>query len=122
MTSDKNATVTFKSNDNHGTNTLKYDFNGDGKSDILWQNSRTGQVGIWLMDGLSVSSMGSPITISDLNWHIKQVEDFNKDGKYDIIWQNTSLGLIVVWYMYGMNISNYKAISLVPSSDWDIIK
>ena len=32
------------------------DFNGDGKSDILWQNSSTGQTAIWLMSGTSVLS------------------------------------------------------------------
>jgi hypothetical protein len=33
------------------------DFNGDGKPDILWQNSVTGQRVIWLMDGTSYSSL-----------------------------------------------------------------
>ncbi|KJU84923.1 secreted protein containing C-type lectin domain protein [Candidatus Magnetobacterium bavaricum] len=98
------------------------DFNGDGKADILWQNSQTGQVGIWLMDGTSASGKGSPITIPDLNWHIKEVGDFNKDGKYDIIWQNMASGLLVVWFMDGMKIADYKVIALVPISDWDIIK
>jgi hypothetical protein len=32
------------------------DFNGDGKPDILWQNSVTGQRVIWLMNGTSYSS------------------------------------------------------------------
>ena len=27
------------------------DFNKDGHSDILWQNTNTGQVSIWEMDG-----------------------------------------------------------------------
>jgi hypothetical protein len=29
----------------------KSDFNGDGKSDILWQNTSTGQRNIWIMNG-----------------------------------------------------------------------
>jgi len=29
----------------------KNDFNGDGKSDILWRNQTTGQVYVWLMNG-----------------------------------------------------------------------
>ena len=33
------------------------DFNGDGKSDILWQGS-DGTPAIWLMDGLTVLSSG----------------------------------------------------------------
>ncbi|MGB7355462.1 MAG: NF038122 family metalloprotease, partial [Acidobacteriaceae bacterium] len=36
------------------------DFDGDGKSDVLWQNSTTGQVEIWLMNGTTLSSQGSP--------------------------------------------------------------
>ena len=32
------------------------DFNGDGKTDILWQNSVSGQRVIWLMNGTSYSS------------------------------------------------------------------
>ncbi|KJU85259.1 hypothetical protein MBAV_002540 [Candidatus Magnetobacterium bavaricum] len=98
------------------------DFNGDGKSDLLWRNSDTGHVAIWLMDGVSVSSMGTPATISDLNWHIKQVDDFNKDGKSDVLWENMASGLLVLWYMDGMNISNHKSIGLVPVTDWEIIK
>ncbi|NJL09937.1 MAG: hypothetical protein HC908_06420, partial [Calothrix sp. SM1_7_51] len=29
------------------------DFNGDGKDDILWRNSRTGENAVWFMDGLT---------------------------------------------------------------------
>ncbi len=32
------------------------DFDGDGKSDILWRNSRPGEVAIWLMNGTSIAS------------------------------------------------------------------
>src|SRR5262249_54802271 len=35
------------------------DFNGDGKSDILWRHS-SGTVCIWLMDGVSLYSAGCP--------------------------------------------------------------
>jgi hypothetical protein len=31
------------------------DFNGDGETDILWQNSATGERAIWLMNGTSYS-------------------------------------------------------------------
>jgi hypothetical protein len=32
------------------------DGRGDGKADILWQNSSTGQRGIWLMNGTTLQS------------------------------------------------------------------
>jgi hypothetical protein len=40
------------------------DFNGDGKSDLLWQNVLTGEGSIWLMTGTSVSSKVSLGTVS----------------------------------------------------------
>ena len=48
------------------------DYNGDGKSDIVWAD-KTGNVGIWLMDGTTVSStsmlgnVGTSWTIASLN-------------------------------------------------------
>ena len=45
------------------------DFNGDGKPDILWQNSVTGQRVIWLMNGTSYSSfvdLGTVATAWDI--------------------------------------------------------
>jgi len=32
------------------------DFNGDGKSDILWRNSTTGENAVYFMNGAAISS------------------------------------------------------------------
>ena len=37
------------------------DFNGDGFSDILWQNTSTGQASIWEMNGNTLEG-GGPVT------------------------------------------------------------
>jgi hypothetical protein len=44
------------------------DYNGDGKSDILWQNS-SGEVGIWAMNGTSVISTAS-LANPGPTWHV----------------------------------------------------
>lgn len=53
------------------------DVNGDGHPDLLWQNTRTGQVLFWLMggaDGQQVLSYGSPFaTVPDTHWQITGV-------------------------------------------------
>jgi Cysteine-rich secretory protein family/FG-GAP-like repeat len=36
------------------------DYNGDGDADILWQNSTTGQLYIWFMNGTTIMSSASP--------------------------------------------------------------
>jgi len=47
------------------------DFDGNGKADILWQNSTSGQLYVWLMNGTTLVSSGSPATVSDTTWLIK---------------------------------------------------
>ena len=63
------------------------DFNGDGKSDILWQGD-DGTAAMWLMDGTNATFVGA---VGPFNpgptWHIKGTGDFNGDGKSDILWQ-----------------------------------
>ena len=67
------------------------DFNGDGKPDILWQNTSTGERGLYLMDGTTVSSWVSLPTVPTA-WQITGTGDFNGDGNTDILWQNTVTG------------------------------
>ena len=70
------------------------DFNGDGSSNILWRNSSTGEVYIWLMNGLNVASQGSLGKV-DQNWQIKRTGDFDGDGKADILWRNAITGQLL---------------------------
>ena len=44
------------------------DFDADGKSDILWRNSSTGEHYIYLMDGLTVKSSSGFIPTVPLDW------------------------------------------------------
>jgi ELWxxDGT repeat protein len=77
------------------------DFNGDGKSDILWQND-SGEAVIWELNGTSViggGSLGNP----GLSWHAVGTGDFNGDGRSDILWQNSS-GEAAIWEMNGTSV------------------
>ena len=66
------------------------DFNGDGHSDILWQNTTTGQASIWEMDG-NTRIGGGPVTPNPgPTWKAVGTGDFNDDGNSDILWQNTA--------------------------------
>jgi len=73
------------------------DFNGDGKADIVWRNSSTGNVAVWLMNG------GSIVTTFGLGnltpWVGAGVGDFNGDGIADILWANPSTGDVALWLM-----------------------
>ncbi len=47
------------------------DFNGDGQTDLLWENTTTGEHEIWLMNGMAIAGcvrLDSRAT----SWHIVQ--------------------------------------------------
>jgi FG-GAP repeat len=46
------------------------DFDGDGKADILWRNTATGDNAIWLMNGANYSAAQLIYPIADLNWQV----------------------------------------------------
>jgi hypothetical protein len=93
------------------------DFNGDGKQDILWRNTQTGEVDIWFMNGASVTAKASVGTVG-LEWKIIGIADFNGDGKSDILWQNTLNGAFVIWIMNGASYSSQEFDS--QGSQWSI--
>ena len=45
------------------------DFNGDGKSDILWQHD-SGLPAIWTMDGTNITAGGAALPNPGHDWHL----------------------------------------------------
>ena len=78
------------------------DFNGDGKSDIVWQG-QDGTPAIWLMDGTTVTGVGAVGFNPGASWHVVGAGQFNDDIKADILWQDDG-GQAAVWLMDGMNV------------------
>ena len=97
------------------------DFNGDGKTDILWRNKSTGQNVVWLMNGTTYSSYAELLQVADTNWQIVGTGDFNGDGKTDILWRNKISGQNVIWLMNGTIYSNYVELLQVPDTNWQIV-
>ncbi len=57
------------------------DFDGDGKSDLLWWNITTGQAYGMMMDGASIVGQGVIHNEPDTNWKIVAFGDFAGTGK-----------------------------------------
>jgi hypothetical protein len=94
------------------------DFNGDCRSDILWRNSSTQQVYIWLMNGTTYPGSGSPGSPTS-DWVIQSVGDFDGDGMADILWRNSTTGEVYIWLMNGTTTASSGSLGYV-SSDWSI--
>ncbi len=98
------------------------DFNGDGKTDILWRNSNSGTVEEWLMNGSTIMSAPDITTVAPASgWNIIGTGDFNSDGKSDILWQNSTSGIVQEWLMNGSTIMSAPNITTVtPGSGWSL--
>jgi Domain of unknown function (DUF4347)/FG-GAP-like repeat len=110
-TGDNNVSVLLNNTIHHTRN----DFNGDGKSDILWR-SDVGGVALWRMNGATVAN-GSLTSTPNLDprWTAAGTGDFNGDGKSDVLWRNTN-GAVVVWTMNGDTVTSSTRTS-TPSLD-----
>jgi hypothetical protein len=98
---------------------IKNDFTATGNTDLLWQNTSTGQADIWLLNGTTLSSsklIGSQSTA----WTGAGTGDFNGDGNIDLLWHNTSNGEVLVWYMNGLTYLSQKVIATVSDTNWNL--
>jgi hypothetical protein len=79
------------------------DMNGDGFSDIVWQNVVTGTLTLWLMNGTTASAaVGlSPSARPGPSWNIVGGADMNADGYADLVWQDDLTGALTTWLMRG---------------------
>ncbi|MBF0537333.1 MAG: DUF1566 domain-containing protein [Nitrospirae bacterium] len=97
------------------------DFDGDAKNDILWRNSKTGDIYVWLMNGKAIKGGGLVAFGIPSNWQIKAVDDFNGDGKADILWQDTTTGDTAMWLMNGANISGANYVVRGMPGNWKLL-
>jgi hypothetical protein len=95
------------------------DFNGDGRADILWWDSATGQVVAWEMNGAQVQA-AQPIGDPGPQWKVVGVTDINGDGKADILWRDSGTGQAVAWAMNGFTVDHYGVLATVDNT-WQAI-
>jgi hypothetical protein len=95
------------------------DFNADGKSDILWQNT-SGQAGVWLLNGASATLEALVGDNPGTSWKAIGTGDFDGDGHADILWQNTS-GQAGIWLMNGITVTSQALVGDNPGTSWKAI-
>jgi Ca2+-binding RTX toxin-like protein len=92
--------------DGHG------DYNGDGKSDLLWRNT-DGTLATWQMDGATFA--GHSFGVVPTSWTVLDGhDDYNGDGKSDLLWRNTD-GTLATWQMDGATFTG-TSFGVVPTS------
>ncbi|WP_052567165.1 InlB B-repeat-containing protein [Candidatus Magnetobacterium casense] len=96
----------------------KGDFDGDGKTDALWQHTN-GDVVAWLMNATKIAKQAYVTRKLPAEWLFKGIGDFNGDDKADILWQHTN-GDVSIWLMNGAGISTKDYVEKGVPPGWQI--
>jgi SdrD B-like domain/FG-GAP-like repeat len=86
------------------------DFDGNGRSDLLWMSSN-GVPQIWLMDGAKIV-LAKKFVAQPLTSKIVDTGDYNADGAADILWQDTQTKTLSAWLMLGITRLSTTTMSL----------
>ena len=95
------------------------DYNGDGKSDILWRKD-DGSVAVWNLDGNSIVGV-AVVSAASNDWKIADgAGDYNGDGRSDILWRNDN-GQVAIWTLdsSGTVVTGGNIVGTI-TSDWKI--
>ncbi len=97
------------------------DLNSDDRPDILWHNSRTGEVQIWLMDGANLVQTVNLPDIMNSNWVLVGSGDMDGDGQNDLVWHNKRTGNNLVWLMNGTEKIGTQVLPAESDLFWQMI-
>ena len=93
----------------------KSDFNGDGRSEIMWRHTN-GQFAMWELNGRTLVNGAVFNTLGDPDWKVLGFGDFDGDGDDDVFFRHTT-GPTAFWIMQGRTIVRAAA-SATAGADW----
>jgi hypothetical protein len=101
------------------TNALRSpsDYDGDGRSDILWRNVQSGGNTYW--PGGYSAQAHNLVGVTGTVWKIVGQGDFDGDGKDDILWRSAADGRNTVWR--SANNATQTQLTTVPSQAWTVV-
>lgn len=116
-----NTSVTARFEPDVSAALSRYDFNDDGKSDILYRNDETGALYQFRMDGFGILAQSLIHLESNLDWKVIGQGDYNGDGKADLLWRNDVTGAVYLMQMDGFNRVAEQFIHFEANLAWKII-
>ncbi|HVN36979.1 MAG TPA: VCBS repeat-containing protein [Myxococcota bacterium] len=97
------------------------DFDGDGTTDLLWRNTSTGQLVVWLVRGGAVTtSAGLDLPDVTADWTVVARGDFDGDGRDDIALAHPQQNLVDLVYLNGSQVVSRETRS-APGPRWHLV-
>jgi len=101
------------------------DLNGDGKVDLLLQNTTTGALTVWLMNGATRVGVRAivPNVSGAPEWRARVFVDIDGNGTPDLIWENLVTGQLAAWLMNGTSVIAGQMLTPggVPDPAWLLV-
>jgi hypothetical protein len=102
------------------------DFNLDGRADVLWQNTSTGNIDIWEMSGSNVTAFVQNVGTAPANSHLAGIGHFTavnpsgNRGNPDIVWVDNT-NHVTVWDMSTTgHIASAIQLNATEGPDWHL--
>ena len=96
------------------------DFNADGSTDFLRQNS-SGDLANWFVNGSAQISSSPYLPAPSSDWSLIATADFNGDARADYLWRNSTSGSLAEWFVDSNSIISSQPFIPGPSSDWNLL-
>lgn len=111
------------------------DYDHDGKSDLVWRNLLTGEMDVWLMDGVARRAVVAMPTVADASWRTlgqgsfapgavsgaaSGGRDFDGDGHADLLWRHKANGQNALWLMRDGAFARLVPLETIANASWTI--
>ncbi|MCP5158298.1 MAG: VCBS repeat-containing protein [Gammaproteobacteria bacterium] len=97
------------------------DYNGDGRADIVWRRSTTGQVYGALLNGFNLLQEGVFYNEPNQAWQIVNNGDFYGDRHSDLLWWNNQTGQLYLMSMNGLGIAGGALVYQEANTAWQVV-
>ena len=89
------------------------DFGGNGRADLFWRNSTTGENIVWWMNGNQIGSAAftSQGAVLSSYWRATAgASDFDNNGRNDVLWRGNG-GELIIWGMQDQTVTSANYIT-----------
>jgi len=87
------------------------DFNRDGQTDLLFQNTNSGVLVLWYMNGVQYVGGEAVSAVPQAGFHVEAIADFDGDGRPDVVLRDSN-GNIVIWHLDGAYVYSTEQLSV----------
>ena len=95
------------------------DLNQDGTTDILWQNTKTGEGLEWFCQNGYATGWQRFGTMG-AGWDVVATADLNGDARIDLLWQDGKSGRLVEWFINDQGYAfDWKDLG-TPDPNWKV--